>query len=530
MEKFLKGARDGGHLRACRGAPGSSRRRRSHASGRGRAATGQHVRGRRRIRFGARREWASAVSLPPSSWRRSAGSRRRFAAATRCAWKWWCAPGASATSSRAARWMPSTVWVELQARDNKGRVIFWSGKVEDDGHGPVEPGAHFYRSLQLDGHGNPINKRNAWATRAVMYARLIPPGAADTVHFRLRVPKDCGDTITLTAKLNYRKFSWWNTQWAFAGIPDPTDKDRPSRQAVTTTGAGFSRATSRTFRRNTKEIPDVPIVVMSEAAQTVPVVAKNAAAISGNAGARSRRPRALERLRHWTAPAGRSEGRGASISEGDETRASYADGWVNVARARVQEGNTEAAKPFRAEGHRDSIRAWRARITSTGWHSKPTGNTRRLTKSSPRPQRSIRATAWCATRWAACSSCSASITRRSRNLSKTLAVDPEDLEAHYNLMLCYRGLGNDALADREEKLYLRFKADEARAPLPDPSSSKSPHDNNEAQPIHEHVSVPLEKAEGRKQYAEGRRETPRRAMARAGTPPVQKWRGGGASR
>ena len=27
---------------------------------------------------------------------------------------------------------------------------------------------------------------------------------------------------------------------------------------------------------------------------------------------------------------------------------------------------------------------------------------------------------------------------------KTLAVDPEDLEAHYNLMLCYRGLRDDA--------------------------------------------------------------------------------------
>lgn len=44
--------------------------------------------------------------------------------------------------------------------------------MEDDGHGPVEPGAHFYRSLQLDAHGNVINKRNTWATRAAMYARL----------------------------------------------------------------------------------------------------------------------------------------------------------------------------------------------------------------------------------------------------------------------------------------------------------------------------------------------------------------------
>ena len=84
------------------------------------------------------------------------------------------------------------VWLELQATDEKGQTIFWSGKVQDDGKGPVEPGAHFYRSLQIDGHGNPINKRNAWATRSVVYVHLIPPGAADTAHFRLHVPENCG--------------------------------------------------------------------------------------------------------------------------------------------------------------------------------------------------------------------------------------------------------------------------------------------------------------------------------------------------
>ena len=39
-------------------------------------------------------------------------------------------------------------WLELKATDDKGQVIFWSGKIEDDGKGPVEKGAHFYRSLR----------------------------------------------------------------------------------------------------------------------------------------------------------------------------------------------------------------------------------------------------------------------------------------------------------------------------------------------------------------------------------------------
>src|SRR5260370_1470414 len=107
-------------------------------------------------------------------------------------------------------------WLELKATDDKDRVLFWSGRVEDNGKGPVEKSAHFYRSLQVDAHGNPINKRNAWSSRAVVYTRLIPPGAADTVHYRLKVPADAGNEITLQARLCYRKFACWNTQFSFA--------------------------------------------------------------------------------------------------------------------------------------------------------------------------------------------------------------------------------------------------------------------------------------------------------------------------
>src|SRR5262249_32895031 len=67
------------------------------------------------------------------------------------------------------------VWVELEAVDDRGRTLLHSGSIDDDGKGPVEPGAHFYRSLLLDEHGNRINKRNAWAGRSVAYVRLIPP-------------------------------------------------------------------------------------------------------------------------------------------------------------------------------------------------------------------------------------------------------------------------------------------------------------------------------------------------------------------
>jgi hypothetical protein len=60
------------------------------------------------------------------------------------------------------------VWLELKAEDENGQCLFWSGRIEDNGKGPVEPGAHFYRSYQLDGAGNPINKRNAWQASSLL--------------------------------------------------------------------------------------------------------------------------------------------------------------------------------------------------------------------------------------------------------------------------------------------------------------------------------------------------------------------------
>ena len=76
-------------------------------------------------------------------------------------------------------------------------------------------------------------------------------------------------------------------------------------------------------------------------------------------------------------------------------------------------------------------------------------------------------------------------------LQQVLAVDPEDLQAHYNLMLCYNGLGDEKMSKEHQARYLRFKADEASQAITGPYRQLNPEDNNERQNIHEHTSVPL---------------------------------------
>ena len=78
-----------------------------------------------------------------------------------------------------------------------------------------------------------------------------------------------------------------------------------------------------------------------------------------------------------------------------------------------------------------------------------------------------------------------------KTLQEVLAVDPEDLQAHYNLMLCYNGLGDEKQAKEHQVRYLRFKADESAQAITGLYRQLNPEDNNERQAIHEHVSAPL---------------------------------------
>jgi len=416
------------------------------------------------------------------------------------------------------------VWLELQAVDDRGQIIFWSGMVEDEGKGPVEKGAHFYRSLLVDEHGNPINKRNAWAARSVVYVRLIPPGAADTAHFRLKIPENCGDTIYLKAKLNYRKFAWWNTQWAFAGVRDPLHKDFALGPGFDDGRWLFAGDTSDVSGQ-IKAIPDLPIIVMAEDEAMLKVVAKSEErrAKSEEQRAKSKEQRAKSQ-QETESPTLRStpyalSSKPYALSSSDRERwndygiglllqgdlkgaeqaflkvteidPQYADGWVNIGRARVQEGDTVGAQevlkkalaldPELAKTHF----FYAMTLKTQGRYDEALDHLRKAASKYPR-DRVVR------NQIGRILFLKRQYTAAIAEFTKTLEVDPEDLQAHYNLMLCYQGLGNKEMTEKERKLYLRFKADESSQFITGPYRRLHLEDNNERQPIHEHVSVALE--------------------------------------
>ena len=375
------------------------------------------------------------------------------------------------------------VWVELRVEDAQGRAVFHSGFLDGE-NGPVDRRAHFYKSLQLDEHGNVINKRNAWMTRSVAYVRLIPPSSADTVHYRVRIPEDAGHQLTVSAKVNYRKFSWWNTQWAFAGVRDPTDTTFSLAPGHDDGRWVFTGDTSRVSGR-IKAIPNLPITVMAQAQRVVTVVPSQAQRPSVTIGGG---PAARERWNdHGIGLLLQGDLKGAirSFTRVTEIDPSYADGWVNSARAQLQEGDMLAAEqtlrhaleldPKLARTHYFLGTA----LKSLGRYDEALEHLGAAEAQYPRDRVVLNQKARVLF-----------LQRQYRNaidlLKRVLAIDAEDLQAHYNLMLCYRGLGDTESAGREEQLYLRFKADEAAQAITGPFRQLNPADNDERQSVHVH--------------------------------------------
>lgn len=351
------------------------------------------------------------------------------------------------------------IWTELQARDADGKIIYWSGMVEDGGKGQVDPGAHFYKSYMVDGEGNPINKRNAWQARAVLYVRLIPPGAADTVHYRVKIPKDVKGPVTFTAKLNYRKFTHYYTQFAYSDLPNVSGpiKDR---------------------------VPDLPIITLAEKTTTLQVGKTDWTPVVKKAD--------RERWNDWGIGMllqGDLKGAEYAFNRVTEAEPKYADGWLNIARALIQEGETEAAqhyidKAMDLDSSLARIHFFQGMIhKAAGDYEAALVSFRRVEKQYPRDRVNLNQIG--------------RILFLQRNyksaieaLNRVLLVDTEDVQAHYNLMLAYRGAGDQENAALAEKRFRRFKADESSQAVTARPRMLSPEDNNERQAIHDHESVP----------------------------------------
>jgi tetratricopeptide (TPR) repeat protein len=174
-----------------------------------------------------------------------------------------------------------------------------------------------------------------------------------------------------------------------------------------------------------------------------------------------------------------------------EIDANNPDGWVNIGRVRVQEGNMSGARTVLEKALKLSPQLARANyfyarvLRQVGDYDGSIQHLNLVLSQYPQDRvvrNDLGRVFFLQHKYA----------EARAEFEKALAIDPEDLEANYNLMLCYTGLGDPIHATAYQKRYMRFKADESSQALTGPYRAKHPEDNLERQPIHEHQSVPLE--------------------------------------
>jgi tetratricopeptide (TPR) repeat protein len=318
----------------------------------------------------------------------------------------------------------------------------------------VDPWSHFFNVYMLDREGNRIDRRNAQDIFVPLYNHQIPPGATEVVHYRLDLPAGVSGPVTIEAALRYRKF---DTKYV------------------------------RLFQGEEFDGNDLPILTLATDTVTLPVG-------SASVAPQERTVDVWERWNDYGIGLLRKAGTSGPAGELRQAEGAFkrveelgkADGPLNLARVYLREGRLEEAATAlaRASAHQPPANQWSV-LWFSGLVNKQNGfldeaiqdfeqlvtldteETRKRefdfsqdyrlldelgqtlverAKEERGPERKAEREA---------------LLRKARGyFERTLAIDSEDLTAHYNMSLLLEELGEPELARKHQALHERYKPDD----------------------------------------------------------------------
>ncbi len=356
-------------------------------------------------------------------------------------------------------------WLELTVLDDEGRVWARSGHLREDG--ALDPLAHAYGAVLLDARGEAIDRRNGQDIRVAAATNVIGPGTADAAHYELRLPPEAaGRTLTVRARLLWRKFTRPYTEFAHGANPE-----------------GFKRF---------PDVPDLPVTEIARDEVRIPVAASTPVPalpepVEGSGDDDRGFPEWMRYNDYGI----------ALLLEGNTRLATRAflqvealeperlDGPLNLARTALAAGNLEEAYGHLEDVERvrsgDPRAAWVwGRVLSEDGRYEPAAqayravleafpddraawrNLGRTLYLDQRPEEAIEA------------------------LDRVLRIDPEDRIAHYYRMLALRVVGRTEEAAVAEAAFTHYGIDETAQALSRTFREANPGVNLMAQPIHTH--------------------------------------------
>lgn len=345
------------------------------------------------------------------------------------------------------------VWLEVTIAAG-GEKVGASGTRSPDG--VVDPWAHFVNAYVVDRDGRRIDRRNAEDIFTLLYNNQIPPGAADTVHYRFTVPADVRGPLELRARLHYRKF------------------DTPYL---------------RLFRDDASAVNDLPVVTIAEDRVLLPV-AGTAAPASAEAPPVVQPVPPWQRWNDYGIGLLRKGGSG-QLRQAEEAfrrveALGRADGPLNLARVYLREGRLDdaVASLERAAAHEPAAPPW-----SVAWFTAQVNRQNGFLDEAIAGFRDLAETRYADARrrgfdfssdYRLLNALGETLLERSRLergeasaagrdlllreavdwYQRSLRLDPENVAAHYGVAQAYALLGDEPAAARHRALHSRYKPDD----------------------------------------------------------------------
>ncbi len=353
------------------------------------------------------------------------------------------------------------VWLDVTVSSGD-RVIGRSGSIDDNGE--VDRWSHFVNVFMLDENGDRVNRRNAQDIRFPLYNNQIPPGAGQTVHYSMNLPADLTDHVTIEVKLQYRKFDH-EYMAIVANNHGPTDHPLRGKEDGVPYHNPLPIVTMATDRI-TLAVAGVDKPLSEPPVRDIPVWQRwndygIGLLLKGKAELKQAEQAFLEveKLNRYDGPLNlarvyQTEGRlddavaalGRAATYSDPAAPPWTMSWLAGAINAQQGHLDEAIKNFedvlstKVPDRKFDFSLDYTVINELGQAQFQRGQQfRGEQKKSEREQ-------WFQT----------AVT----TYQKTLAIDSENVAAHYNLEQLYRQLGDESLADKHGQLHLKYKGDD----------------------------------------------------------------------
>ncbi|NJM52009.1 MAG: tetratricopeptide repeat protein [Blastocatellia bacterium] len=96
-------------------------------------------------------------------------------------------------------------YVEFTVADEKGKTLYKSGFIKPNGH--LDEKSHSYKTWLVFSNGKLNDLHHIWETRVVAHNLQIQSGRSDVARYKFTIPNSLNGQIKLTAKLKYRRFT-----------------------------------------------------------------------------------------------------------------------------------------------------------------------------------------------------------------------------------------------------------------------------------------------------------------------------------